>query len=45
MISEWGWAAVWPESKRSGRVVKGQYAGCNASGQPLTKAPRKDPFP
>ena len=30
---------------RSGRVVKGQYAGCIASGQPLTRAPRKDPFP
>ena len=29
---------------RSGSVVKGQYAGCSASGQPLTKVTRKDPF-
>ena len=30
-------------SIRSGSVVKGQYAGCAASGQPLTEALRKDP--
>ena len=29
---------------RSGRVVKGQYAGCIASGQPLTKSTTERPF-
>ena len=33
----------WLSSIRSGSVVKGQYAGCAASGQPLTEALRKDP--
>ena len=34
----------WFCTSRSGSAVKGQYAGCLASGQPLTEATRKDPF-